>query len=51
MWMRSTAALEPLMGDPSAAAAMGARARDAVVANFSLDAEAEGIARVYRTLV
>jgi len=45
------AALEPLMRDPSAAAAMGVRARDSVVANFSLDAEAEGIARVYRTLV
>jgi mannosyltransferase len=45
------AALEPLMRDPAAAAAMGARARARVVANFSLDAEAEAIARVYRTLV
>jgi mannosyltransferase len=45
------AALEPLMRDPAAAAAMGAQARSRVVAQFSLDAEAEGIARVYRTLV
>jgi mannosyltransferase len=45
------AALEPLMRDPAAAAAMGVRARERVVAQFSLDAEAEGIARVYRALV
>ena len=45
------AALEPLMRDPAAAAAMGARARARVVTAFSLDAEADGIARVYRTLV
>src|SRR4051812_7524123 len=45
------AALEPLMDDPTAAAAMGARARDAVVANFSLDAEVGRIAEVYRTLI
>jgi mannosyltransferase len=46
-----TAALEPLMQDPAMAAAMGARARAEAVAKFSLDAEANGIARVYRTLV
>ena len=46
-----TAALEPLMRDPAAAAAMGARARSRVVTTFSLDAEANGIANVYRTLV
>jgi mannosyltransferase len=44
-------ALAPLMRDPAAAAAMGAQARRRVVAQFSLDAEAEAIARVYRTLV
>ena len=44
-------ALEPLMRDPASAAAMGARARQRVLDKFSLDAEAEGIARVYRTLV
>ena len=45
------AALEPLMRDPAAAAAMGARARQRVVKQFSLDAEADRIAEVYRTLV
>jgi mannosyltransferase len=45
------AALEPLMRDPSSTAAMGARARQRVLEKFSLDAEAEGIAKVYRTLV
>jgi mannosyltransferase len=45
------AALEPLMRDGASAAAMGARARRRVLERFSLDAEAEGIARVYRTLV
>ncbi len=39
------------MRDPASAAAMGARARQRVLDKFSLDAEAEGIARVYRTLV
>ena len=34
------AALEPLMRDPAAAAAMGARGRERVVEKFSLDAEA-----------
>nr|WP_249158468.1 glycosyltransferase family 4 protein [Bradyrhizobium jicamae] len=43
-------ALEPLMRDPQAAAAMGERARARVVEKFSLDAEANGIAAVYRAL-
>ena len=46
-----TAALEPLMRDVAAGVAMGARGRERVVANFSLDAEAARIAEVYRTLV
>ena len=45
------AALEPLMRDPVAAAAMGMRARARVVAKFSLDAEAGAIAEVYRTVL
>jgi mannosyltransferase len=45
------AALEPLMADPSSATAMGARGRARVVEKFSLDAEANRIAEVYRTLV
>ena len=45
------AALEPLMRDPVSATAMGARARARVLEKFSLDAEANGIAEVYRTLV
>jgi len=45
------AALEPLMGDPASAAAMGMRARARVIENFSLDAEAGAIANVYRTLI
>jgi mannosyltransferase len=45
------AALEPLLRDPASAAAMGARARTCVVEKFSLDAEANKIAEVYRTLV
>jgi mannosyltransferase len=44
-------ALEPLMRDPAGAAAMGARARQRVEERFSLDAEANRIAEVYRTLV
>ena len=44
-------ALEPLMRDPAAAVAMGERARARVLEKFSLDAEAGGIAEVYRTLV
>jgi mannosyltransferase len=45
------AALEPLMRDPTAAAAMGVRARARVIGRFSLEAEAKAIAEVYRTLV
>jgi mannosyltransferase len=45
------AALEPLMQDPASAAAMGMRARARVLEKFSLDAEANAIAAVYRTLV
>nr|WP_249792614.1 glycosyltransferase family 4 protein [Bradyrhizobium sp. BRP22] len=44
------AALEPLMRDPAMATAMGERARARVVEKFSLDAEANGIAAVYRAL-
>jgi mannosyltransferase len=44
-------ALEPLMCDPAAAAAIGKRGRQRVLEKFSLDAEAEGIAAVYRTLI
>ncbi len=45
------AALEPLLRDPAAAQAMGERARARVVERFSLEAEADKIAAVYRTLV
>jgi mannosyltransferase len=45
------AALEPLLRDPAAATAMGARARARVIEKFSLDAEANRIAEIYRTLV
>jgi mannosyltransferase len=45
------AALEPLMRDPRSAADMGERGRARVLAKFSLDAEAAGIAEVYRALV
>ncbi len=44
------AAIEPLMRDPAKAAAMGARGRARVVEKFSLDAEANRIAEVYRGL-
>ena len=44
------AALEPLMRDPKAAAAMGERARGRVLEKFSLEAEANNIAAVYRAL-
>ena len=44
-------ALEPLMRDPAAAAAMGERGRARVLEKFSLDAEAAAIAAVYRGLV
>jgi mannosyltransferase len=45
------AALEPLLRDPDSAVAMGGRGRARVVEKFSLDAEANRIADVYRTLV
>ena len=45
------AALESLLRDVAAAAAMGARARQRVLDKFSLDAEARAIAEVYRRLV
>src|ERR1700731_4561631 len=44
------AALEPLMRDPALATEMGARGRAGVLAKFSLDAEADRIAEVYRAL-
>src|SRR3954447_13288728 len=44
------AALEPLMRDPVSAYAMGERARARVLQKFSLEAEANAIAAVYRTL-
>src|ERR1700682_4706131 len=44
------AALEPLMRDPASAIAMGIRAQARVLAKFSLDAEANRIAEVYRKL-
>lgn len=45
------AALEPLMRDPVRAARIGEAARQAVLERFSVDAEAEKIAAVYRTLL
>ncbi len=45
------AALEPLLRDPASAADMGERGRARVLAKFSLDAEANKIAEVYRSLV
>jgi mannosyltransferase len=45
------AALEPLMRKPASAAEMGERGRARVLAKFSLDAEANRIAEVYRRLV
>ena len=44
-------ALEPLLRDPALASAMGARGRARVLEKFSLDAEANAIADVYRRLV
>src|ERR1700676_4345856 len=44
------AALEPLMRDPASAIAMGIRAQARVLAKFSLEAEANRIAKVYRAL-
>jgi len=45
------AALEPLMRDPASATSMGERGRARVLEKFSLDAEANRIAEVYRALV
>jgi mannosyltransferase len=45
------AALEPLMRDPALAVTMGQRARERVEEKFSLDAEANAIADVYRRLI
>lgn len=44
-------AIEPLMRDPAAAEAMGARGRARVLDKFSVEAEAKAIAEVYKTLV
>jgi mannosyltransferase len=44
-------ALESLMRDPARAAAMGARARDRAISEFSVDAEARRIADVYREIL
>jgi mannosyltransferase len=44
------AALEPLMRDPASAIAIGERGRARVLEKFSLDAEANRIAEVYRAL-
>jgi mannosyltransferase len=44
-------AIEPLMRDPAAAGAMGARARQRVLDRFSVEAEAKAIADVYKTLI
>ncbi|HET6838864.1 MAG TPA: glycosyltransferase family 4 protein [Bradyrhizobium sp.] len=44
-------ALEPLMRDPASAASMGERGRARVLGKFSLEAEANRIAQVYRGLV
>src|ERR1700704_5726319 len=45
------AALEPLLRDPASAAAMGERARKRVVEKFGLDAEANKIAEVYKSVL
>jgi mannosyltransferase len=44
-------ALEPLLRDPAKAEAMGAKARARVLSEFSVDAEAERIAAVYRRVL
>ncbi len=43
-------ALRSLMADPIATAGFGQRARERIVAHFTLDREAEGIGAVYRQL-
>ena len=45
------AALEPLMRDVASATKMGEQARARVVDKFSLDAEANAIAAIYKTLI
>jgi mannosyltransferase len=45
------AAIDPLMRNPALAVAIGKRARNRVVEKFNLDAEADKIAGVYRTLI
>src|SRR5437016_7095818 len=45
------AALEPLLRAPERAAAMGRKARASVLAEFTVDAEVERIAAVYRRLL
>ena len=45
-----TAALESLMRDPAAAAAMGSRGRAKAVAEFGIDTEVAHIAEVYRSV-
>jgi mannosyltransferase len=45
------AALEPLMRDPERARQMGEKARARVLAEFSIEAEAERIAAVYRSVL
>ena len=44
-------ALEPLMRDPQRAAALGRNARARVIAEFTIDAEVERIAAVYRQVL
>ena len=44
------AALEPLMRDPAAATELGRRARERAIAAHSIEAEADAIAAVYRTM-
>ncbi len=48
---RSCAAIEPLMLDMQSAAAMGARARASVLADFSVDAEVAKIAAVHHDVL
>ena len=46
-----TRAIEPLLRDPAAAAAMGTRGRQRVLDKFSVEAEAKKINEVYKTLI
>jgi len=45
------AAIEPLMRDPERARQMGEKARARALAEFSIEAEAERIAAVYRRVL